>query len=138
MDKNGELEEISGSPFSCQTTLKDVQPPLADRINQNAHSFTFQGSIRVHKGCVFATNYTDRSISVFKIQKDGSLDILGDPVNSGGHHPTSITCHNDYVVVSNDGPSITERGNFRNFLRLFRKDNESSLHYLNLIKMKEN
>jgi 6-phosphogluconolactonase (cycloisomerase 2 family) len=60
---------------------------------------------------VFAVNAGDNTISMLAIADDGSLDVVGAPVASGGVKPVSITEHAGAVYVlnagdANDAPNV--------------------------------
>ena len=55
---------------------------------------------------LFAVNQGSNNISVFAIQPDGTLNLVGKtPVNSGGVQPVSLAFSNDHLYVVNRGNS---------------------------------
>ncbi|HVY47754.1 MAG TPA: beta-propeller fold lactonase family protein, partial [Minicystis sp.] len=64
----------------------------------NQHGLVFDANL----GRLFAVNAGDDSISMLKLELDGTLTLESN-VPSGGVHPVSITSHGDVVYVVNAG-----------------------------------
>lgn len=62
-----------------------------------------QDSLITDGSYLYAVNTGSNNISVFFIQKDGSLTLVGSPVSSGGVRPISLAVHNNLLYVANQG-----------------------------------
>lgn len=65
------------------------------------HSLVTDGSY------LYAVNPGSNDISVFAIQKDGTLELVGSPISSGGLSPVSLALHNKLLYVANQGDPDT-------------------------------
>jgi len=99
---DGSLMALAGSPFSAG----------------GAGTGTIvgsQGAIQVasHGRYVLAVDAGSNQISV-AVGSDGSLDLVGSPVSSGGIEPVSIAVHRRLVYVANEGDG-TSGSNYTGF-----------------------
>jgi len=96
VNDGGGLTELPGSPF------------VTGGFGTDEANFSDHGVIADKKGkYLFVTNTLSNDISVFKIKKDGSLDlVLGSPFPSGGAVPTSLALSDDVLYVSHIGAAI--------------------------------
>jgi 6-phosphogluconolactonase len=91
--RNGKLKFVTSYPTGGQGD------GAVEGISQ--HSLVTDGSY------IYAVNAGSNDISAFSIQKDGSLQLVGSPVNSGGLSPVTIAVHNNLLYVANQGDSDT-------------------------------
>jgi 6-phosphogluconolactonase len=56
---------------------------------------------------IYAVNAGSSDISVMNVRQDGSLELVGAPVPSGGISPASLALRNDLLYVANKGDSTT-------------------------------
>ncbi|HEY1201714.1 MAG TPA: beta-propeller fold lactonase family protein, partial [Niastella sp.] len=92
----GEVELLPGSPFLTAGRGIPTSP--------NAGSFSSDHEVRLSndKRFLLTVNSGDNTISVFKIQSDGSLSLApGSPISSNGETPVSIDQWQQYVIVLN-------------------------------------
>lgn len=93
---DGKAELLPGSPFNTGGEGIPTSP--------NAGSFSSDHEVRLSndKRFLFSVNSGDNTISVFKIQTDGSLSMVpGSPFYSGGFTPVSIEQWQQYIIVLN-------------------------------------
>lgn len=93
---SGEVELLPGSPFLTGGRGIPTSP--------NAGSFSSDHEVRLSndKRFLLTVNSGDNTISVFKIQSDGSLSLApGSPISSNGETPVSIDQWQQYVIVLN-------------------------------------
>lgn len=74
-----------------------------------------QSSLVTNGNHLYAVNPGSNDISVFDIEQDGSLELVGSPVPSGGLAPVSLALHNNLLYVANLGNS-TNSANYTGFL----------------------
>lgn len=92
----GEVELLPGSPFLTGGRGIPTSP--------NAGSFSSDHEVRLSndKRFLLTVNSGDNTISVFKIQTDGSLTLApGSPISSNGETPVSIDQWQQYIIVLN-------------------------------------
>lgn len=93
---SGDVELLPGSPFLTGGRGIPTSP--------NAGSFSSDHEVRLSndKRFLLTVNSGDNTISVFKIQTDGSLVLApGSPVSSNGETPVSIDQWQQYIIVLN-------------------------------------
>lgn len=67
-----------------------------------------QNSLVTDGSYIYAINPGSNDISALSIQKDGSLQLVGSPVNSGGLNPRALAVHNNLLYVANQGDPDTQ------------------------------
>jgi 6-phosphogluconolactonase (cycloisomerase 2 family) len=93
---DGGTELLPGSPFLTGGTGIPSSP--------NVGSFSSDHEVRLSndKRFLLTVNSGDNSISVFKINSDGSLSLVpGSPFSSNGETPVSIDQWQQYIIVLN-------------------------------------
>lgn len=75
---------------------------------------TTQGSIVTNGAFLYAVNAGSNDISAFAIGSNGSLNLLGPPVPSGGTTPTALALHGGLLYVGNQG-TTQEPANYTGF-----------------------
>lgn len=90
------MEELPGSPFRL------------GGLGVSAVIFSQNGLVASADGKhLFAVNPGSNSISVLRVQRNGSLrEVAGSPFSSGGVFPVSLALHRDLLYVSHLGPSF--------------------------------
>ena len=123
---NGQLTELSGSPFYTDGTgfFNDDDRIGPDDSDQEI-------IISKDRRFLFAVNQGSHTVSVFRVQADGSLRLVeGSPVDSGGKQPVSLgLANNNTLVVVNKGdqdPGGTGGTNRPNYTT-FRVGSDGSL-----------
>jgi 6-phosphogluconolactonase len=93
---DGSLTPLPGSPFSASGA--GLGKGLG---SQGAIQITANGRY------LLAVDAGSNQISVLRIERNGSLEIVGGPVSSGGIDPVSIAIHRHLVYVANAGNGVT-------------------------------
>jgi 6-phosphogluconolactonase len=90
---DGSLTPMRGSPFTVGGS-------------GTGHADASQGSLEPSADgrYLLAVDAGSNQISVLRIKPDGSLQLAGEPVASGGVDPVSIGVHGNLVYVANAGP----------------------------------
>ena len=90
---DGSLTPMRGSPFTVGGSGA-------------GHADASQGSLELSADgrYLLAVDAGSNQISVLRIKPDGSLQLAGEPVASGGIDPVSIGVHGNLVYVANAGP----------------------------------
>lgn len=90
---DGSLTPMRGSPFTVGGSGA-------------GHADASQGSLELSADgrYLLAVDAGSNQISVLRIKPDGSLQLAGEPVASGGVDPVSIGVHGNLVYVANAGP----------------------------------
>ena len=93
---DGSLTALPGSPFSAGGGGfgKGLGSQGAIQITDNGHY-------------LLAVDAGSNQISVLRIEHDGSLELVGSPVASGGLKPVSIAIHGHLVYVANQGNGVS-------------------------------
>lgn len=102
---DGSLTPMRGSPFTVGGS-------------GTGHPNASQGSLQLSADgrYLLAVDAGSNQISVLRIKPDGSLQLAGEPVASGGIDPVSIGIHGNLVYVANAGPgSNTGDTNYTGF-----------------------
>jgi 6-phosphogluconolactonase len=90
---DGSLTPMQGSPFTVGGSGA-------------GHADASQGSLELSADgrYLLVVDAGSNQISVLRIKPDGSLQLVGEPVASGGVDPVSIGVHGNLVYVANAGP----------------------------------
>lgn len=91
---DGKLTPLPGSPFPTGGQGDGVRPPLGDSDH---------GMAVAYSRLLLASNRGSNSISVFRINEDGSLSSVEGSPFEAGVTPVSITIHGDLVFVLDFG-----------------------------------
>ncbi len=101
---DGSLTALPGSPFSAG----------GSGLGKGVGS---QGAIQVTDNgrLLLAVDAGSNQVSVLRIEHDGSLELVGSPVASGGVKPVSIAIHRHLVYVANAG-NVVSGANYTGFI----------------------
>jgi len=94
--QNGVLTELLDSPY------------LTGGVGTDEPSFSDHGIISDKAGrFLFVTNPQSGDISVFRVRRNGSLNLVnGSPFSTGGVAPTSLSLSDDILYISHIGAAI--------------------------------
>ena len=99
---DGQLTPIPGSPFAAGGA-------------GTGHGIGSQGALQLSADgrYLLAVDAGSNQVSVLRIKPHGDLQLVGDPVSSGGVEPVSIAVSGDLVYVANAGSGGSNYTGFR-------------------------
>lgn len=103
------------NPETGLLTFKALYP-TGGSGNPNLVRASALGALVVNGNLLYAVNPGSNNISVFRIHRNGSLELTGPPIASGGVNPVSIAISRENLLyVANRGDQVSAAGNYTGF-----------------------